>query len=368
MDRTIRISGGLYACFLALFLEVAHVLYLPGLLVQHARQEAWLSVVLNGLVIAPVGLLICWAGNRFARRSPGQAARAALGKGAGSLVALFHAGFMIWIFSLVVRNVQDFSAMILLPGTPGLLLAALLASVSLYAVWSGLEPLARVAFQALAASVLAVMVMPPLLVRELSVLHLEPFLARGAMPVVKASLLSLDWNGEIVAFFAIVPYLSRPRDGYRWTLIGVTGATMLLAAMVGLTVGVLGPVLPARLTFPVYSMLQMVSLAQFIERIEVIFVVVWLSGMFVKAGILLYASAEAVTDGLGLRSHRWPAAALAATGVGLAQIWPGAIDLVQWGSSPLHTVLHLGAEGVILLAFVSVALLLSRQSGVRQHA
>ncbi len=368
MNRTLRISGGLYACLLATYMHAAQLLFLPATLVGIARQEAWLSVLLDAVVTTLVGIFIGWICLQFGRRSAAQAARSAMGKAVGGLGGLIYTTYALWVSSLVLRDVQEFTTIVLLPGTPGLVVAGAMGAVALYAVWSGLEPLARIAFPTLIGTIMTMLILPVLLYPEYGLLHIDPFLSRGIGPVLEASLVSAPWFGEIILVFTLVPYLSRPGEVYRWTAIGTIGAALVVTEILVLTLLVFGPVLPSRMMFASYTLLQQISLAEIIERIELTFVVIWLATMFVKVGFYLYAAAEATTDSLGLRSHRVPAAVLAVMAVALAQIWPGVIPLVTSAGSPIYILVHNLWEGGIILIFLIAALVLRARSRVSAHA
>lgn len=367
MERKIRISGGLYACLLALFLSVGPGLILPGVLVKVARQEAWLSLIIAGAGASLAGVLTCWIALQFGRHSPGEAARIGLGRLPGALVSLFYAGCLLWISSLTLRQVQDFGESVILPGTPGILIGALMSLVALYGVWAGLEPLARFGFTVLAATLLLFGVLPLLLLREFRLLHVDPFLLRGILPVLDGSLTALDWLCQVVIGLSLIPHLNRPQQAIRWTLVGVAGATLILAFLAGLTVLIFGPILPSRLTYSTYYLFQAISLAQFMERVDVLVVLVWLTGMFIRIGLSLHAAAEAVADGLGLRSHRWAAVALTLAGQALTFIWPGGLDYLQWGTSEQKGAVYLAAEATIVLLFGLAALLIRLRERVAPH-
>ncbi|GAA3328160.1 hypothetical protein GCM10020331_071010 [Ectobacillus funiculus] len=46
--------------------------------------------------------------------------------------------------------------------------------------------------------------------------------------------------------------------------------------------GIFGPIEAAHLTLPVYSLVRMISIGNFLERIEAIMVAVWIGLIFIK--------------------------------------------------------------------------------------
>lgn len=348
-----RISGGLFASMLFPFSHSATLLFLPAVVTQHAGGDAWLSVLLGGTTGIATAWLAIWIARRHPGKGPVEIARETLGKWLGSLVGFVYMAYFLVLYSLVVRNVLDFVSIILLPGTPGRVIAMLLGLLTFYGGWAGLEPVARIGLQATIVIVLALLAIPVLLFREFSVLQVAPLLANGFLPVLKGAVPTVHWFMEALVVLTLVPHLNQRRSAYRWSLVGIGGGVVALTFLVGLSILVFGPTLTSRFIFPVYSLIQMISLAHFIERIEMLLILIWISGMFVKSTLCLFAAAESGQHLLGLKSHRWPAAVLAVTGVALTQVWARTLDIVRTGTSATELL-----PQVITISWILVMLLL----------
>lgn len=354
------ISGGLYAGLLAIYLNVAQLLFLPSSLMQYAGQESWIAVLMNGLYATALGLVAAWSAQQYRGKGPVQAARTALGRWGALPFALLYGGFFTWLLSLVLRNVRDFVEIVLLQGTPGLVIAVMLGLITLYAVWGGLEPIARLNVLVVLASIVANIALIVLPFKEYSILHLEPFLLHGMGSTFQAAGQALAWSGEVVLVLTLVPHLQPGEKVGRWTLVGVGGATAILANIVLLESFTFGPVLPARLIFPTYELFRVINLAHIVERVELLLVVVWITGMVIKTSLCLYAASEAGAQALGLKSHRWSAVVLGVVAVGLTEIWQGALGLISWVGGQQFHVLHLGLEWAILAFGLVIGLLQPR--------
>jgi spore germination protein KB len=354
VHRNIQISGGLLASIMVIFMQVSQLLYLPTTLIKHAGQEAWLAVIISGAGGALIGLFAIMVALRHPTWMPAQMGRQVMGRWLGGLMGLIYGGFILWIYVLVLRDIIDFVEIVLLRGTPGLVIAGLMAIATLYAAWEGLESIARISFVVTVAMVVSVTVIPLLIFPEVNVLHFDPFLWQGLRSVFRAGAEGLPWFGESLIVMTLVPALKEPPKAYRWFLVGATVATVLLAIMIAVTTMVFGPDLSARFTYPVYYLAQQVTISRSIERIEVILITVWISGMFVKLAMCLYAAATAVGHSFGLRSHRWPAIILMVAAVALTHLWRSSLDLAYmtmtrgWMLSTLA--LQIGIPAVLLVA------------------
>jgi spore germination protein (amino acid permease) len=349
---------------LAIYIHVAQILFLPGPISKICGQDAWLAILIGGGLGTLSGLLVVWICARHPGQGPAQIARSLMGKWAGSLVGLVYAAFMTWIFSLVLRDILDFVVMVILPGTPGRVIVSMFAAVALYAAWDGLEPIARVSFQVLVAIVAPVALLPLMQVREFRLLQVDPFLYHGFGSVLRGAVIALPWFGESVGLLSLLSHVKHPQKTYGWVVVGMAGGTLLLTVLVALTVFIFGPDLPGRYIFPIYYMIQMISIAKIVERIEVVLVTVWLSGMWLKASFYLFAASESAAHSLGLKHHRWPAVVLAVGGVILSQVWTSTLDLIYWNTTPGAVVSLMAVEyGLpLLLAAATLArALLQRQ-------
>lgn len=353
MKQRATISGGLLASILYVFMYAAQVLYLPSALAAENGQSAWVAALLGGLIGMTAPLLGAWVSMRHPGLGPAQIARTVAGKWAGILIGFVYAGFFTWLLSLVLRNIMDFSMIVLLPGTPGRVVATVLVLTGLYAVWQGLEPVARVAFQVVVAVTVGALSIPLLSYREFSILQMEPFLIHGVGSALHSGILASSWFAEGFVVICLAGHLRHPSKAFAWTLLGAIGAILHLAWLVALTVLVFGPDLPGRMIFPVYSMVQMVTAANILERIEIVLVIIWMSAMFVKVCVCLFAAAEAAQQSLGLKTHRGPAVCCTLAAVLLLRVWEGPLDLIEYGASELHQWVHGGiAWGVPMLLLV----------------
>jgi spore germination protein KB len=333
--RRVQISGGLFGCVLAIYIHVSQALFVAAPLAKLCGPDAWLALLIGGGIGTLHGLLAIWVCTHYPGKGPAEIARSLLGKWAGSLFGLVYAVLLLRLFSFAVRYVLDFTYMILLPGTPGRVIVVLFAAVVLYGAWDGLEPIARVSFQTLVAILATFALLPLLQLRELRLLQVDPILYHGMGALLRAVVFTLPWFGQTLAVMSLVSHMKDPRQAYRWMILGGATGTLLIAGFVAQTVFVLGPDLPSRYLFPFWALLQLVSIAKIVERIEVIFVTVWISGMWVKSSFYLYAAAESVARSIGLKGYRGPAVLLAVAGVLLTQFWSSPIDVIQWEGTPV---------------------------------
>jgi len=351
-----QISGGLYAAVLAIMGSVMPYMLLPRALVQYAGQEAWLAILLGGLYGLAVSLVTVWAACRFSHRDPVKALRCAFGPWAALPVALLYSALNLLLSALALHDVQTFTSILLLPGTPGWVLAPMIAGVAIYAVVRGVEPVSRIAFAVFLPMVLVILVLPTGLFREFDILQIDPFLYRGLDGLVRAISVTLAWTGQSIVALSFIRHLSPKVNPYLWTAIGVGGAHVLLSVTMALITLVFGSVLPGRLLYPGFELFAIIAVSEAVERIQAGVMVLWLAGGLLKVTVNLFAAVEELSVTFNVHRRGWITAVLAVIAMGAAQILPGPLQRTGLTAQAWWNILHVGLQLAILLLLAIGAL------------
>jgi spore germination protein KB len=353
MSPSLRISSQQLICLLAIFTQIASLLFLPASMAQEAGPDAWLAVLIGIAagtlpVALPLGLL--------ARRHPHvnfcKLAEACVGRWPGKLACLLLGGFSLFVCSLVLRNIMDFSAIALLPGTPMLVVGGLVVITIAYAAYSGAEVIARLAALVLLLCLIAFFSMGLGLANELQPLRVQPLLGHGFMPVLRAAWPLTGWTAEYIVVAPFVPMVRRPQKALGAMLWGNGLAALILTGLVAWCLMVFTPALTLKFTYPTYSLARQVSVGQFLERLELGLLTVWLSGMVVKAATCLWSAALCTAGTLGIKNTAYIGPVLAVAALGLTTVWPSemaqaAFSVHQW--TPLMLPFEFGLPLVLLI-------------------
>lgn len=339
MIRRIQISGGMLAGLLLIFTFVSPMLYLPATMVKLAGQGAWIAALLGNLGGSVGALLALLLARRYPGLMPGQIARQAGGRWFGTLLGLLHGLFFVWVYGMVARDMIDFGQVVLLAETPAWVVGLLICGTVLYVVWEGLEPIARISIVWLALILIVLIFMALSLVKEVNRLQAEPILYQGFGNILRAGAYVLPWFAEGFAVGALAPKL-RPGDRpFRWFMVGAGGSTLLFAGLVLLITLVFGPNLPARLTYPTYSLVQLIMLGRTIGRVEMLISAVWIATIFVKLSLCLYVTATSWSHSVGNESlFRKMAILSTVLGFLLTRLWSGPLAMIHLGRSRSYVI------------------------------
>ncbi|MDQ8733424.1 endospore germination permease [Paenibacillus sp. LHD-38] len=259
-----------------------------------AKQDAWMAMTLAAFA----GLLLTVMYVRIQKRSP-ESELAELyimhfGRWIGGFIGFLHAVWFAYESMRNVRDVGELTMMALLTFTPKWIVMLLILSAAAYTVSKGIEVFVRVVqllFPIVAISYASVLLL--LFISRLPKLSLLlPILENGFGPVIKAAfpdLMAFPF-GQMVIFLVFWKHVSEKKiigRGSYWAYIGVSAFLILMNS---LTMCVLGPELASITALPLLEVVQLIRLANFLERLDVIVTLLLFIGLYVKMTALYMAS------------------------------------------------------------------------------
>ncbi|OAT83629.1 hypothetical protein A6M21_08075 [Desulfotomaculum copahuensis] len=202
-----------------------------------------------------------------------------------------------------MRELGELIASVILPRTPQVVFSIFMVTVCAYAVSQGLEVIARVTelFYPFILTLFGLMLI--LVYGHMQFTHLFPVLEHGIRPVLLASLDPSAWRGEFIVLAMFLPYLARPGRGRSDAMLAaaLVGFILLLDALA--STAIFG-VTTARINYPTFEMVRLAGIGQFFTRMDAVWIIIWLFGMFGKVGIFLYVTVIAATQLLNLKQDR----------------------------------------------------------------
>lgn len=259
-----------------------------------AKQDAWLVVVVSmllGFVLLAMFLYI-------QRREPEMNLSGLLlhyfGPWLGRLLLLFYVAVFAYESMRNLRDFGDLTIMTILPRTPISLIMIIILSLTLYSVYKGLEVFFRVAeFIVLGVLFFYFILFVMYWFADIMVFdHLLPVLENGIQPVLKESISGYVWFpfGQMIVFLMFWNYLSEKQLLVRTTVISfiVSGAVVLITNIINLLV--LGPALPDISTIPLLQSVQIIQIANILERFDAFVILLFYAGIFIKSTLWFLAA------------------------------------------------------------------------------
>ncbi|WP_080875445.1 GerAB/ArcD/ProY family transporter [Oceanobacillus timonensis] len=216
-----------------------------------------------------------------------------IGKILGRTLAFLYILFFLYTAARVLR---EFGVMLLsfaFAETPLFVASTLMILVVIYTVYKGIEVIARTGeLLFVVMCLLAVFLFLLIAISGLiEISNIKPVLEDSpkVLKTVFTETLYVPF-GEIIVFTMIFPYLNQAKKLKKTgvTAISATGAVLALTTL--LNISVLGVPLIERSLFPLLTTIQSIEVGGFLERLDVIFILVLVIGGFFKVSVYTYCA------------------------------------------------------------------------------
>lgn len=273
-----------------------------------AKQDVWLAILL-GLTF---GLLLLFVYYRLYRYYPDTPLTAYVqditGPWIGKVLALIYIVYFLYIASRVLRDFGDLLLTFAYPETPLFILNAIMILTVMYGVYKGIEVIARTGELFLTLLyLLAVSGLILVISAGLVDLHrLQPMLEDGwqrVFKVVFSETLYVPF-GEMIVFTMLFPYMNNPEKMKQAAIAGMVLSGLNLAIIMTINVAVLGADVVARSAFPLLDTIRRIRVANFLERLDIFFMIALIIGGFFKVSVFFYAAVIGTANVFRVQNHQ----------------------------------------------------------------
>lgn len=222
-----------------------------------------------------------------------------LGKAAGFLFLLYylHQG------SNILKVFQELVTSNFLSFTPMFVVVGGMIFVCGCAVRGGIEVIARTAQVLMPIILLISILVFALLIPEMSIQKLFPILEKGLVPSLRGALVQTSWFTYFFLLSYIIPYLRDREKGQKWGMLSLFAIVSVLVFSNMYTLMVFGNI-TGNFTYPVMQAARLISIADFLEHVESVVVVVWVAGAFLKIAIFYYVLALGTAQWLNNSNYK----------------------------------------------------------------
>ncbi len=354
----------LYAIIVFQHLE-GTISLIPSLTVALAGRDSQLSLHLLLLTALPLTFLLVWLAKRFPRQTIIQYSSALLGKPLGLIAGLAYIWIFLHIAALVARESADSLKLSVLPLTPSIVLIGFLVWLAVLSARGGIEVIGRLA----ESSFFLVMFFTVItLILPYNFAHpefLRPVLDRGITPLLSAYFLRLGLLGQLISVNMAIPYLTKPEKATRAVLYAMLTSGILISAFNLLIISVFGP-MAGNLSLPKFKLVRMISIGEFLERIEVIVLVIWIITALIKIAFFLWIVMLGLAQLFKLKGYRELAYPLGLIIIVLATlVYKNFAEATHFYSPRVWGIYSASLEFGLLFLLVGAALL--RKKKGKQH-
>lgn len=292
------------AIFLIIMTTVATaIIFLPSKIYSDATQNSWLSVLIVGSFALVLAYIISDLGLMFRDQTIIQYSETITGKLFGKVFGLLLCISFLHVDAIIIREFADLLVGAFYPDTPKIFFVIAIIFTSAYALFHGLEAIARVneiLFPIFFISIISIFLLS---INDMNFENLTPFLADGIIPVLKGAYSQMTWYTEIVVLAVFIPFLNIPEKAKKISFLSMFFLILLgFTSMIGI-ITVFGEK-TASLTFPFLSLGRYVSIADFIERLDSFILLIWVAGVFIKISVFHYCAVLSLSQLFNLRDYK----------------------------------------------------------------
>ncbi len=352
-------AEGIGLIFVITFAKI--FLSIPAKAAEISAGLSWLSsAVAAAAAFVPVLLL-----NFVFKWIPGDLysiSRKLLGRWGAGFMAVFYIGIFLSDAALLLRQFAENTLLTALPGAEFSVVIAVYGLAVGLLVYLGIEAIARSSYLLMPFIVGSMLLIFLLLSPLYNIYNLAPWLGNGIGPTVKSGMLTAGVNiGAIVAVILAVSFQSY-RNLNACLVFGLGSSAVLKAIFFVLYVMVFGVAVAQEKTLPFFEAARLVYLSRYLQRIEAVFILLWVIVGVISIAISVYIGLYLITRLLNLPTMSPLIPTVVLILIQLAMI-PGDITTtVNLDYRLLSTYYNGGLYGFPILLF-ALAYLKKRKSG-----
>lgn len=271
-----------------------HFIY-SRVIIGYAGRDGWVAVLLSGGLGMGVMWLLTKLGALQGKRSLVIHAQHVWGAWLGGLVGALYGAYFLFVGAFALHLLGSVLGSIY-PRTPREVWLFFLLMVVVWAVYSGLEVIAR-SVQLLIPSLMVMgLLATALAMPDRDYSQLRPLLYHGFAPAWRGTVIMVTMAAEMIAFNMLTPYVryreKLPKQGFTFMIV----LTALFIGPITGPITLFGEKLSRALAYPTFTELHYINAAPVLERLDLFAIILWVVGAYFRVIIYGLCATEAVSQ------------------------------------------------------------------------
>lgn len=342
------IAEGMAVVFTVTFVPVFQSIW--SVTLDRAKGAAWMIPGINGLVTMGVFLLLLYVMERV----PGDlidVSRKLLGKPIATIIGIIYFAHFYAESALLLR---EFSENTLLTALPYLEFSAAVlfySAVAVIILYLGIEPLARGTYIVMPMIVLATLLVVVFLYPKFIFLQLAPWQGPGIEKILISGVQVSGFNFGLM----LLPILGRSLHNVktiRYAALYGFGISVLMRIVMILSFTlVYGAGVGREKILPFFEMTRAVYISRYLQRVEALFILLWVIAGIVAVAVTLYVSIYIIARLFDLPTLRPLIIPAVLTAAQLAMLPPDIASVLLLHANLVTTWYNIGATIIPFLLF-----------------
>lgn len=297
-----QISPRQFTILTVLFTIGTSLLVIPSQLATDVEQDTWIGSIIACLFDFAYLLLYIKLLNKYPDQSFIQIIEAILGKWIGKAVSWVYIIFFIMLTIFIVKFLGDFIKTMILPATPPWFIYLSFLLVVVIALRYGVETIARSAELFFPIVIVFLSIIMVMLIKDSDINNIKPVGEHGIMAITVAGLKMSPFQ-EHICLLMLIPFVKRNGKyrANRSLLVGTMIGSIFLIVFSLFTILILGNYNTANMLYPVFIIVQKISIGDFFQRIEVLMIAVWFLAVFIKSCIIYHSALTGISHTMNIK-------------------------------------------------------------------
>lgn len=341
---------GIAECLAMVFMMTFSSIFLtmPAHTLVNQAALGWVSVILNGLM-AMVMLYAVYYASRGQEQDLLQLVKGHLGMLGFWLVGLYYCGLFWTIAVSLLRQYTENTLLTALPEVEFMVVLLTYGLTISIIVYIGLEPVCRATYLIIPFALVGLLIVLAALIPYYNVHGLFPLQGNGWGVFVRKGLLTGGINVACIAPALMAATFHDRRTWFIGSLFGVGLSVGLKTLGVLVFTLIFGVAVGQERMLPFYELSRLVYLGRFVQRIESLFIMLWVISGILAVALNLYMGIYLFTRLFNLPSIRPLLPVATVLTAALAALPTDAAAVIQLETIVIRTVANGGLYGVPLL-------------------
>lgn len=301
---------------------------------SEAKQDIWIAIFIGFVMSLPMLIIYSKILSLFPGKDLFDILIEVFGNIVGKIISILFVWYAFHLGSLVIRNFSEFVNVVSFPETPQFILIAFLGLLCIWVSKAGIEVLGRWAAFVFPIILIIFILTIIFSMTNAHLINLKPVLYNGIQPVLSSAFsISTFPFGETVIFIMVFNTLQNNKKISKVFLISALIGCGLMIFVSVRNILVLGPQVTFDYYFPSYIAVRTINIGDFLQRIEVVVAIVFITGGFLKISVCLCAATRGAAKILNIKNYRNIVAPIGLLMMDLASIiYQNTMEMFDWAA------------------------------------
>lgn len=270
-----------------------------------AGRNSWIAVIIAIIAAFILFTLYYKIQLLYPGRDLYKISQESLGGVLGNLITILYIWYFLHLGSLTLRDFGEFMSVMTMPETPKVTIGILSILTAIYMTKKGCAVIGKFALFSSIITLIIMGILFMLISPKINTKNILPVMSQGIQPVLIGALSAFTFPfGECILFTVIFAQLKSTKAIRKSYFIGLTLGGIVLLITTFLEIAVLSEKVVLFLYFPFYTMLSMIRVGEFIQRLEIVGGIILNVFGIIKITLCLYAASLGISRLIKLDDYR----------------------------------------------------------------